>query len=83
MAPRCGKPMRRHERAGRPVLEDPACGRPEDHPGPCRSTAALARIARYEADRWRNPDFLRHRARFRASRAAAPPVPQDAARPAA
>jgi len=51
-APLCGKTMRRVEKPGRPVLEDPVCGRREDHPGPCRSEASLARIARYEAERW-------------------------------
>ena len=51
-APLCCKPMRRHEKPGRPVLEDPVCGRREDHPGPCRSEASLARIARYESERW-------------------------------
>ena len=47
----CGKPMRRVEKPGRPVLEDPACGRRENHRGPCRSEAALARIRRYESER--------------------------------
>ena len=50
--PLCGKPMRRVEKPGRPVFEDPACGRREDHPGPCRSEASLARTARYESERW-------------------------------
>jgi hypothetical protein len=47
----CGKPMRRHEVPGHPQLEDPACGRREDHPGTCRSRESLERIRLYEAGR--------------------------------
>ena len=46
MSPRCGKPMARYEAANGPMPEEPACGRPEGHPGPCRSEVALARMAR-------------------------------------
>ena len=52
MTPLCGQPMRRHERPGRPVLEDPVCGRPENHPGPHRSEASMARIKQAETQRW-------------------------------
>lgn len=52
--PRCGKPMRRHERPGRPVLEDPVCGRQENHPGVCRSEAAIERARRYDSARWQD-----------------------------
>jgi hypothetical protein len=47
----CGRPMRRHEVPGHPQLEDPACGRREDHPGVCRSLESLERIRLYEAGR--------------------------------
>jgi hypothetical protein len=43
MAPRCGRPVRRKEQGGVAVLEDPVCGRPENHRGGCRSEAAVAR----------------------------------------
>src|SRR6516225_7540604 len=48
LSPRCGKPMTRYEAANGPMLDDPACGRPEGHPGPCRSRAAVTR--EYAAD---------------------------------
>ena len=47
----CGKPMRRHEVAGHPQLEDPVCGRREGHPGTCRSRESLGRIRLYESGR--------------------------------
>jgi hypothetical protein len=37
-----------YEIPGRPVLDDPTCGRPEGHQGMCRSKAALSR--KYSAD---------------------------------
>jgi hypothetical protein len=44
LSPRCGRVMRRYETPGSaPVLEDPRCGRPAGHNGPCRSVAALGR----------------------------------------
>jgi hypothetical protein len=49
--PRCGKPMLRYEKAAFPALEDPACGRPEDHKGRCRSAAAMARYLAADAAR--------------------------------
>jgi hypothetical protein len=42
-SPRCGRPVRRYELPGVPVLDEPVCGRPEDHNGRCRSAAAVAR----------------------------------------
>jgi DNA-binding transcriptional regulator YiaG len=42
-APRCGRPMERYEPRGwPPVLEDPVCGRKENHPGRCRSEMSIA-----------------------------------------
>ena len=66
--PLCGKVMRRVEKPGRPVLEDPVCGRREDHPGSCRSEASLARIARYEAERWTDQRSRQRNARRRTLR---------------
>ena len=47
--------MRRYEKPGRPVLEDPLCGRRKDHTGVCISEATLARDAlrrsRYKDER--------------------------------
>ena len=37
----CGHPMRRYEIPGRPVLDDPSCGRRPGHPGRHISEAAL------------------------------------------
>ena len=45
MSPRCGKPMTRYEASNGPMIDQPACGRPEGHGGPCRSGVALARYA--------------------------------------
>ena len=45
MTPRCGKLMLAYETANGPMLEDPECGRRDDHPGPCRSSLALTRAA--------------------------------------
>jgi hypothetical protein len=45
LSPRCGKPMLAYETANGPMLEEPECGRREGHPGPCRSSLALAREA--------------------------------------
>lgn len=39
----CGHPMRRYEIPGRPVLDDPSCGRRPGHPGRHISEAALKR----------------------------------------
>ena len=50
-SPRCARPMRHYELPGLPVLEDPSCGRPEGHHGPCRSPAAMARHAAAQAYR--------------------------------
>lgn len=44
--PRCGKPMTRYEASNGPMPEEPACGRPEGHRGPCRSATAWARQMR-------------------------------------
>ena len=46
MAPRCGRPMLRYEAVNGPMPEEPACGRPAGHPGPCRSEVAFARQLR-------------------------------------
>jgi hypothetical protein len=51
MRARCGKPMRRCEAANGPMPEPPACGRPEGHPGPCRTVPALIRYSRADKDR--------------------------------
>jgi hypothetical protein len=70
MAPRCGKPMRRYEAAHGPILDDPACGRPAGHDGPCRTALALARYvaadtgrvtAARRAGRYKYPDRRRPR----------------------
>jgi len=67
MSPRCGRPVRRKEQAGVAILEDPVCGRRENHPGRCRSAAAMERARRADARRWarrgRNRRAARHRAR--------------------
>ena len=67
-APRCGKPMTRYEASNGPMPEEPACGRPEGHPGPCRSTIAMARIARYESERWADRGSRRRQVRRRTLR---------------
>ena len=51
-APRCGRPLRRHEPvSGPPVIESPSCGRPEGHRGPCRSPRSLAKARRAATER--------------------------------
>jgi hypothetical protein len=40
--------MTRYEAANGPMIEDPECGRPKDHNGPCRTRPAVAR--KYAAD---------------------------------
>lgn len=67
-APRCGRPVRRKEQGGIPVLEDPVCGRPEDHRGRCRSEAAVAR--KYASDVARI-DTVRRETGWRYGRSAA------------
>ena len=42
-SPRCGQVLRRLERPGRPVLEDPVCGRRENHPGQHYSEETMRR----------------------------------------
>ena len=50
-SPRCGRTMARYEPTGwPPVLEDPVCGRPEGHNGPCRSAQAWTRQMRPPGD---------------------------------
>ena len=44
LVPRCGKPMRRFEAVWGALPEEPECGRPRGHNGPCRSVPAVARI---------------------------------------
>ena len=64
LSPRCGRPMARYETAGGPAVlmdEEPACGRPEGHHGPCRSAAAVARY--YAADMARIAEIRRVRGR--------------------
>ena len=51
MSPRCSKPMTRYEAANGPMPEEPTCGRPAGHPGPCRSEAAVARMQRADVTR--------------------------------
>ena len=43
-SPRCGKPMTRYEASNGPMFDQPECARPEGHNGPCRSSAAWARL---------------------------------------
>jgi len=68
MSPRCGKPVRRKEQAGVAVLDDPACGRPENHPGRCRSVAAMERARRADVKRWADRGRRQRAARDRARR---------------
>ena len=67
MSSRCGRPVRRKEQAGVAVLEDPVCGRRENHPGRCRSVAAMERARRADvkrgAARGRHQRSARDRAR--------------------
>ena len=46
MPPRCGRPMTRYEASNGPMPEEPSCGRPAGHHGPCRSAPAWARQMR-------------------------------------
>jgi hypothetical protein len=55
MPARCGKPMRRYELPGLPVLEDPSCGLPEGHSPPCRSVRSMAAHAAAQAYRPQAP----------------------------
>ena len=43
MTPRCGQVLRRLERPGRPVFDDPVCGRPAGHTGQHDSVPAIRR----------------------------------------
>jgi hypothetical protein len=66
--PLCHAPMRRYERPGRPVFDDPVCGRRENHPGPHRSVAAVARARRADEDRFRDRGIVQLRTRRRTAR---------------
>lgn len=64
MKPRCAKPVRPYELPGIPVLDDPVCGRPEGHPGVCRSAASVARAdeaKRRDSDRINRRDRQKRR----------------------
>jgi hypothetical protein len=43
--------MRRYEACNGPMLDDPVCGRPANHPGRHRSQEAMARYSRAQAGR--------------------------------
>ena len=62
-APRCGRRVRRKEQGGIAVLEDPVCGRPENHPPGCRSEAAMERARLAAAARRERLQALQNRRR--------------------
>lgn len=66
LAPRCHRLMERREKPGRPVLEDPYCGRRKDHPGNCASEESMQRAAL----RRKGPRAAERRDRYRVLREA-------------
>jgi hypothetical protein len=58
--------MLRFEAVWGALLEDPACGRPEGHNGPCRSVQAVAAAVERERRSWPAKRERRRQARRRA-----------------